>query len=127
MFGRFIAQLVESEPESVAQWTREIFIQKWGPLPAKCRSCGAGLREWQVGGHNMDRISNSRLHIPGNCRAVCWPCNRTKSNKNAAAASIIIDSYLIPWCDLDPAFRPAKPPDVSEFRVEVQLSLWGTR
>lgn len=79
VYSRTIAWLEKYEPESALAWTLGRFMAKWEQANGRCSHCMAGLREWQKGGHSLDRIDNAEgRHIPENCVLACAPCNMTR-------------------------------------------------
>lgn len=126
---RLEAWLAESEPTSLGGqngWTEELYLARWAEVDGKCELCGAGLREWQGRGHNLDRINNNAPHIPGNCRLLCWPCNRAKSNGSPLAKDVEIGGWVkqfgkgrVPWDVIrqEWSLSRAEPVSVEEYRV----------
>ncbi len=134
---RFRAWLAENEPNSLSPpygWTEELYIARWNAQSGLCETCGARLDEWQVSGHRQDRIDNDSPHIPANCRLLCWPCNRRKSNRNPHAADKEIARWVeeygrgrVPWQTIDTSLRRVELPNVERFRVDpAQLDLFGS-
>ncbi len=81
--------LLNEEPQALAAWEacegglEGEFRRKLDAQGGVCKYCGAGLREWQVKGHNLDRIDNKdrTLHTPKNTRFACRPCNMTRGRQ----------------------------------------------
>lgn len=131
---RLKAWLAKEEPNSLDAseggtnlkgWTPEKFTKKWKEHDGHCSLCGAGLREWQSSGHNLDRIDNNTPHIPGNCRLVCWPCNKKKGNGHPAVAyeeiAALVKKYghgLVPWQLILIGMKRIELPDLAEYRVD---------
>lgn len=114
-------------------WTRDLYLSMWRENDGKCGSCGALLTLWQRTGFRVDRIGNNGGHWPHNCRIVCWPCNRVKSNRNAQAFQQELEVYLqkygwgrVPWDDTHGFARAKDPHDrVRKYRIgEPQLTLF---
>jgi hypothetical protein len=115
VWKRLRAYLEKHEPSSLRPpngWTEELYLKRWSEVDGKCELCGAGLGEWQVGGHRLDRIDNDTPHIPSNCQMLCWVCNRRKSNKTWQTAKIEVRPYLeefgrgkVPWQTIEPWAR----------------------
>jgi len=101
IFARTRSFLVLEEPDSWELWGRMPggafgeFQRKWDQCNGVCHYCGAGLREWQVTGHILDRLDNDdRSHSPMNTQLCCWPCNYGKGTRSAFAWEIEIEPYL---------------------------------
>ena len=128
---RLRRELEKKEPASLdprTGWTEAKYRAFWSEHDERCERCGAGLREWQSAGHNLDRINNSDPHVPGNCRLVCWPCNKRKSNKSSLVhdpeTELWIQRYgrgRVPWSELMPGMTRAEVPSVDEFRIDPGL------
>lgn len=133
IWHRTRAWLINNEPESWSLWERAepwtdletglavygaeaAFLKKWHESRGRCHSCGAGLREWQLQGHCLDRIGNTdKAHTPANTRLCCWPCNSEKRDKNYYAFKSMLDTLLdehgrgqIPWNDVSQRYKRAK-------------------
>lgn len=123
---RFKAESEANEPTCLQLpdgWTMELYLARWEAAEGKCQMCGAGLREWQVSGHCLDRVINDDGHIPSNCMFLCWPCNRSKGNKPWAGFKLEMAAKLkdhgwgfVPWTNYG-NFKRAKLPDVEQWRV----------
>lgn len=124
---RLRAHLEKHEPISLKEphgWTEERYLKKWKECNGECVLCGARLREWQVSGHNLDRIDNDTPHIPANCRLLCWPCNKKKSSTTALVADEEIRGWVqkfgrgtVPWQKLMPGIERVDLPDLQEHEV----------
>jgi hypothetical protein len=130
---RWQAWLEKHEPMSLGEpsgWTEHMYKKRWQECDGKCEWCGAGLGEWQTGGHHQDRIDNDTPHIPSNCRMLCWPCNRRKSNRSPHVALREANFYVaewgrgrVPWQTIEPWARRAVLPNVEQYKVDVQMNL----
>ncbi len=124
--------LEKQEPDSLKAphgWTEERYVKAWKEAKGECSTCGARLREWQISGHNLDRIDNNTPHIPANCRLLCWPCNKKKSNGSPLSADREIGLWVqqygrgkVPWQLLLPGSERVELPCVEQFRVEPEES-----
>jgi hypothetical protein len=124
---RLRAWLEKNEPNSLKAphgWTEERYLKAWKDSRGECSLCGSRLREWQTSGHNLDRIDNNTPHIPANCRMLCWPCNRKKSNLPTLAADTEIGRWVeqygrgkVPWQILLPNIQRVDLPDMEQYRV----------
>jgi hypothetical protein len=118
-FRRMRSQLVSEEPLAWAAWEACLggafaeFLRKLRDQHGVCKHCGAGLREWQVKGHNLDRIDNSdrTLHTPQNTVFACRPCNMTRGRKRWQAwrnrVAAIVEEYgwgRVAWGEEDDRF-----------------------
>lgn len=113
-------------------WTEELYISRWHEAKGLCEWCGAGLGEWQIAGHRLDRIDNDTPHIPANCRMLCWVCNRRKSNKHWHIAEKETKQHVndhgmgrVPWQTIEPWAKRVFLPDPTPYIVEVQTTLFG--
>jgi 5-methylcytosine-specific restriction endonuclease McrA len=132
---RFAAFLRKHEPRCLdlpRGWTEELYVTRWAACGGICELCGADLSEWQKSGHRLDRIDNGTPHIPNNCRFLCWPCNRHKSDRNPHVADQEIRMWVeqygrgrVPWQTIQSKAGRVELPDLAEFVVEIQLSLLG--
>jgi len=85
-FMRLSSFLENEEPAAWSKWQAKEggalgeFLRKLEAQGGVCFHCGAGLREWQYSGHNLDRIDNTDgiLHAPENTKFACNPCNKTR-------------------------------------------------
>jgi hypothetical protein len=135
---RLRSLLAEKEPASLLPpngWSEELYMMRWEECAGRCEECGAGLGEWQIAGHRLDRIDNRTPHIPANCAMLCWPCNRRKADRNPETVkhetTDLIRRYgrgRIPWqVVLSPSWRVqrAELPDPTPFFVpDPQLDLF---
>lgn len=126
---RLRAWLEKEEPACLRGangWTEALYVEHWNACGGRCVTCGAGLLEWQTSGHRLDRIDNNTPHIPSNCRMVCWPCNKLKSDGHALAEDATIGMWVqkygrgkVPWHLVKPAWgiKRVELPDVEEYRA----------
>lgn len=134
-----VTRLGRDEPGSFAPprgWTKEEFLRRWKDCGGNCTLCGTGLRKWQVGGHNLDRVGQGD-HAPDNSRFVCWPCNLYKRDNTALEADHYLRSLGVrfpngttPWDEIQNGrnFKLNKAPSVAEFIVseeDQQCDLFG--
>lgn len=120
MFRRLREFLVKKEPRAWLAWDAmpggaEVeFLRKLAAQDGVCRTCGAGLREWQRSGHNLDRIDNNdgNLHMPQNVVFACLPCNWTRGRKRWSSwlslASQTVTKYgwgAVAWGEEDDRFN----------------------
>lgn len=118
-YRRLRAYLENKEPDSWAAWSEcqggaEVeFKRKIAEQDDQCFWCGAGLREWQNTGHNLDRKSNEdhTKHSPANTVFACSPCNMTRGRKRLFAWQVeigkIVDEHgwgSVPWGEIDDRF-----------------------
>lgn len=87
-----------------------------------CRYCGAIVHDWSEG-YWLDRVDSKLGYLESNVHVCCYPCNWTKSNRNAADWRREIDRLVkkwgrgkVPWQEIDPRFRRAVP-DLTPFVV----------
>lgn len=119
-FRRLREFLRGKEPSAWAAWEAceggawGEFVRKVDEQGDCCSYCGAGLREWQVKGHNLDRIDNNdhTLHSPENTRLCCMPCNMTRGRKRYHAWKNEVAKLVkehgwgrVPWSEIDDRFR----------------------
>lgn len=111
--------LLNDEPRALAAWNETQggfegeFLRKLSDQGGVCRHCGAGLREWQKSGHNLDRVDNKdkTLHTPQNTVLVCAPCNMTRGRMNYHAwrehVAGIVNAHgwgRVPWGEINPKY-----------------------
>jgi hypothetical protein len=118
-----------------ALWTETAYLAMMGDF--RCHTCGANVCEWS-GGYWVDRISNKRGYLAGNCRPCCWGCNRLKSNRNPESFEWDVRAYVerygrgrVPWDQIQPGVEHTadNAPDLSEHAVptkQIGLFSWGT-
>jgi hypothetical protein len=131
-YRRLRAYLENSEPAAWAAWSaceggaEEEFKRKLAAQNDECYWCGAGLREWQNTGHNLDRKSNDdhTKHAPSNTVFACWPCNRTRGTKRLFAwqseIKNIVDRHgwgCVPWSEMDDRFARVRRRKCSHLSV----------
>ena len=120
IFRRMRAWLVKNEPIAWEQWeacpggAEAEFRRKFGDRGCVCSTCGAGLREWQRSGHNLDRVDNNdgNLHTPQNTALACKPCNMTRGRKRYRAWLPVVGSLVseygwgrVAWGEEDDRFE----------------------
>lgn len=122
MYRRFRSFLLNEEPQSLSAWESKpggswaAWLNKYEAQLGLCYHCGAGLREWQYSGHNLDRKDNGdhTLHSPENTVLACHPCNITRGRGRWHAwrsrAKQLVDEHgwgEVPWGEIDDRFKRA--------------------
>jgi hypothetical protein len=113
VYSRTIAWLERNEEASAGRWTFDEFMRLWRQGEGKCFHCTAGLREWQRGGHSLDRIDNQEgHHIPENCVLACAPCNWERGSdywhpwrEHIAIIRRQCPDGIVPWGQRNPRWK----------------------